>query len=57
MCLRGYIPSELKKKLAVDVKHVRLCTTYLRMGYYLTIDITKNGMWPEEVVKASKKVA
>ena len=64
--LAGYIASELTKylhplmatkKLAVDVKHVRFCTTYLRMGYYLTIDITKNGMWPEEVVKASKKVA
>ena len=64
--LVGYIASELtkylhplmdKKQLDIDVKHIRFCTTYLRMGFYLTIDITKHGMWPDEVVKASKKVA
>ena len=63
--LVGYIASELtkylhplmdKKQLDVDVKHIRFCTTYLRMGFYLTIDITKHGMWPDEVVTVKSGV-
>jgi hypothetical protein len=64
--LAGYIASELTKylhpllgtsELDVSVKRIRFCTTYLRMGFYLTVEITKNGLWDEGVVNASKKVA
>jgi hypothetical protein len=62
----GYIPSELtkylhpllgRKDLDISIKRIRFCTTYLKIGFYLTIEITKNSPWPNEVVQASKKVA
>ena len=57
----GYIAKELTqyltpilKKMNVSVRNIRFCTTYYRMGYYLTLDITKDGLWHESVIKASK---
>jgi hypothetical protein len=59
----GYIAKELTqylkpilKKLDVSVCNIRFCTTYYRMGYYLTLEITKDGMWHKNVVEASKNV-
>jgi hypothetical protein len=43
------------KSLDVSVKHIRVSTTFSTMGYYLTLEITKHGMWHNNVV-ASKKV-
>ena len=44
----GYIARELTKymhpiinELEVSVKKIRFCTTYMRIGFYLTIDVTK----------------
>ena len=63
--LVGYIASELTKyihpflatsELDVSVKRIHFCTTYLKIGFYLSIEITINSAWPEEVVQASKKV-
>ncbi|CAB4021404.1 Exonuclease 1 [Paramuricea clavata] len=59
----GYIAKELTqylkpilKKLDVSVCNICFCTTYYRMGYYLTLEITKDGMWHKNVVEASKNV-
>jgi hypothetical protein len=61
----GYIPSELTKyihpilkdpNLDVSVNRIRFCTTFQKIGFYLTIDITKKGLWDIAVVKASKNV-
>ncbi len=59
----GYIAKELTKylhpvlsTLKVDVNKIKFCTTFLRIGFYITIDITKNGAWEDEVVRASKYV-
>lgn len=62
----GYIPSELTKyihpilkdpNLDVSVNRIRFCTTFQKIGFYLTIDITKKGLWDNAVVKASKNVS
>lgn len=62
-CTVGYIARELTKyihpiinELEVTVNKIRFCTTYMRIGFYLTIDVTKNGRWDEEVIAASKNV-
>jgi hypothetical protein len=61
----GYIASELTKylheplkanALDVTVNEVRFRTTFMLVGYYLTIDITKKGLWDDTVIKASSKV-
>jgi hypothetical protein len=61
----GYIPKELtcylhgplsKKTLDVEVKNVRFRTTYLLVGYYISINISKKGAWDNAVVRASFKV-
>ena len=59
----GYIARELTshlnpimKSLDVSVKHIRFSTTFSTKGYYLTLEITKHGMWHNDVVVASKKV-
>ena len=61
----GYIPKELTRylhsllkasKLDVSVKNVRFCTTYLLIGYYITLNISKKGTWDDFVVTASRKV-
>ena len=61
----GYIPKELTRylhsllkasKLDVSVKDVRFCTTYLLIGYYITLNISKRGTWDDFVVLASRKV-
>ncbi len=59
----GYIAKELTKylhpvlsTLKVDLNKIKFCTTFLRIGFYITIDITKNGAWEDEVVWASKYV-
>jgi hypothetical protein len=59
----GYIAKELTvflkphlSSLDVEVSHIRFCTTYFRMGYYMTLNVTKKGIWHKTVVKASKNV-
>lgn len=44
------------KIVSVDVKHVNFCIVYLRVGYYVTINITRSGLWEEQVLRASHKV-
>lgn len=61
----GYIARELTKfvhpllsdpSLEVSVNKIRFSTTFLMIGFYLTIDITRKGVWEKAVVKASSKV-
>ena len=61
----GFIARELTKYIHpilndrhtdVDVHKIRFCTTFQKIGFYLSINITKKGLWDDEVVKASKKV-
>ena len=61
----GYIARELTKfvhpllsdpSFEVSVNKIRFSTTFLMIGFYLTIDITKTGVWEKAVVKASSKV-
>ena len=59
----GYIARELTcylkpilKTLDVSVKAIRFSTTYYTMGFYITIEITKQGMWHKKVIEASKSV-
>ena len=61
----GYIPKELTmylhgplkaSELDVSVKDVRFRTTYLLMGFYITLSISKKGAWNSFVVRASLKV-
>ena len=61
----GYIASELTEyvhpilkdpDLEVSVNPIQFCTTFQKIGFYLTIDVTKNGLWDNAVVKASKNV-
>ncbi len=61
----GYIAKELTqyvhpvlydKSLDVSVKKIRFCTTYCMVGYYLTINISKKGLWDKQVISASKRV-
>ena len=49
----GYIPSELTQFVN---RHIRMRTVFQKIGFYITIDITRRGLWPDEVIKASKKV-
>ena len=60
----GYIATELTQYVQplvitssyqAAVKNIRFRTNFLHAGYYLTIDITKQGNW-DEVIAASKKV-
>ena len=61
----GYIASELTQYVSpcmtgrdfdVCVKHIKLRTTYSRIGFYITINLSKKGAWHPTVVKASKSV-
>ena len=61
----GYIASELTKYVhqhlhdpdfTVSVRHIRFCTNFWMVGYYITIELSKKGLWDKEVVKASKRV-
>lgn len=59
----GYIASELTQYVSpcmnepdfdVCVKHIKLRTTYRRIGFYITIDLSKKDSWHPNVVKAGK---
>ena len=62
----GYIAKELTqfihpliaegKIVRVDVKHIKFCIVYMRVGYYITITISRKGQWEQQVVRASKRV-
>jgi hypothetical protein len=62
----GYIAAELTKYVhlalqngsltAVAIKHIKFCTTYMKVGFYMTLELTKKGEWDSVVCKASKKV-
>jgi hypothetical protein len=60
----GYIAKELTQyvhpvlndpTLDVEVNKIRFCVAFRLSGFYLTIDITKKGLWDKTVIKASKK--
>lgn len=65
-CKVGYIATELTKYLhavwfdgldfEVTVKHIKFRTSYLKVGFYITINLTRKGEWEPEVIKAPKKV-
>lgn len=61
----GYVASELTEYVhpyiddpdfQASVKNIRFCTTWMMVGYYITIELTKKGLWHNTVVKASKSV-
>ena len=60
----GYLARELTQfihpllndpSLRVSVKKIRFSTSYQMMGFYLTIDITRRGLWDKPVIQASRK--
>ena len=60
----GYIARELTRLLnpllgnqivSVGIKHIKFRTTFLNIGYYITIIITKKGPW-DNSIKKSKSV-
>lgn len=65
-CKVGYIAAELTKYLhkvwsdgldfEVTVKQIKFRTSYLKKGFYITINLTRKGEWEPEVVRAAKKV-
>ena len=65
-CKVGYIAAELTKHLhavwsdgldfEVTVKHIKFRTSYLKVGFYITINLTRKGEWEPEVIRAAKKV-
>lgn len=61
----GYIASELTKYVHthlntpdfhVSVEKITFCTKYLLVGFYLTISLSKKGLWHNAVIKASRNV-
>ena len=62
----GYIAKELTRFLYpllkqglitnVSLKHINFRTSYLKVGFYATIQITRKGQWENAVHKASKRV-
>ena len=61
----GYIASELTQYVIhymdepnfyVSVKNIRFRTTYMMVGFYATVELTKGGLWDEKVIKASKNI-
>lgn len=62
----GYIARELtcylhpliqSNRITVKIAHLRFRVTYLLVGYYLTLSITRKGQWPPQVITASKSVS
>lgn len=61
----GYIASELTKHVQpflkdphfhTEVKRIRFRTTYMMIGFYITIELSKKGLWHNDIIKASKSV-
>lgn len=62
----GYIARELTRYshpllangniVTVNVKHIKFYIVYMRVGYYITINIAKKGQWEEQVIRASLQV-
>lgn len=62
----GYIAKELTQFLhpllkcdhitSVSLKHINFRTSYLRAGFYATVQITRKGQWENTIIKASKRV-
>ncbi|KAJ7324075.1 Rad2 nuclease [Desmophyllum pertusum] len=62
----GYIAKELTryihplldngKIVSVRVQHVTFRMSYLKVGYYIAIEITRKGQWEQKVLRASQKV-
>ena len=61
----GYIAKELTRhihpylntdNLFATAKRISFRVDFLMVGYYLTIDITKQGEWSPDAVRASKRV-
>ena len=65
-CKVGYIAAERTKYLhavwsdgldfEVNVKHIKFRTSYMKVGFYMTINLAKKGEWEPEVIRAAKKV-
>lgn len=61
----GYIAKELANEIhpllkasniKVEISHIRFRLTYLLIGYYLTVNITRKGQWSPKAISASKTV-
>ena len=62
----GWIPSELtkfihpilneKEYLSVSVKHIKFRVLTNHVGFYITINVSKEGEWHKDVIRASKGV-
>ncbi len=61
----GYIATELTRYIHpiikdpdfdVTINKIRFCTTFQKIGFYLTLDITKKGQWDKRVINSSKSV-
>ena len=62
----GWIPSELtkfihpilheKEYLSVSVKHIKFRVLTNHVGFYITINVSKEGEWHKDVTRASKGV-
>ena len=61
----GYIANELTKylheplkvnALDITVKEIHFRTTFMLVGYYMTIHISKKGVWDDAVIKAGHKI-
>lgn len=61
----GYIAKELTNEIhplletaniKVAISHIRFRVTYLLIGFYLTLNITREGQWSPRVISASKTV-
>ena len=42
--------------IKVAISHIRFRVTYLLIGCYLTLNITRKGQWSPKVISASKTV-
>ena len=60
-----YIARELTRLLnpllgnqivSAGIKHIKFRTTFLNIGYYMTIIITKKVLWDNSIIKKSESV-
>ena len=61
----GYIATELTRYIRpiikdpdfeVTINKIRFCTSFQKIGFYLTLDIIKKGQWDKRVINSSKSV-
>ena len=45
-----------KEYLSVSVKHIKFRVLTNHVGFYITINVSKEGEWHKDVIRASKGV-